>query len=133
LQYDNLGYIIGSDHYNLKDSLLRKQVLTHDGKGNYTKNEYFDSNGKKLYYQFLSLNDKGKVINMMAYDGKDSLLSKSINTYNEKGLLVKQNTGNSVWDYKYLKFDKNGNWLELAAIIDNGKFRVFAERYYEYY
>ena len=133
LNYDDMGYLTGGEGYDMKDSLNSKQIYTHDGNGNYTKNEYFDANDQKQFYQVLTLNDKFKVIELKVYNGKDSLLSKSVNSYDDKGFLIKQNSDNLIWDYKYLKFDKNGNWQELTAIIDNGKFKVFAERYYEYY
>lgn len=132
MSYDDMGFVTGSEQHSPKDSLMRKQVAT-PGKGYYTKMEYFDPKGKKLFYQVLTLNNEGKVIDLLGYNGKDSLVYRSQNTYDEKGLMKKQNTGNAVWDYKYLKFDQNGNWLELVATIDNGKYRIFAERYYEYY
>lgn len=130
--YDNLGFISGIERYNLNDSLLNKQVLTHDGKGNYTGLGLWDSKGNKLYNQVYLLNEKEKVISTEVYDAKDSLLFKSTTEYDKDGRFIKQSS-NSVWDMNYLKFDKKGNWTEVVAIIDNGKFRIFSEREYEYY
>lgn len=139
-QYDNMGYLIGGSSYRpIKDTLIVRQVFTHDGKGNYTKYEYFNSKNKRTAYQVISLNANGKVNEVKYFNKNDSLTGSLINTYNDKGFLIKQLSSSekpkstSPWIYKDLKFDDHGNWLECFAVIDNGKYKVLATRSYTYY
>lgn len=88
ISYDNLGYINTAEHHSMKDSLLDKQVLKNDGKGNYTRYEYWDPKGKMIYYQVFTVDDKGKVVNTNVYNGKDSLVFKGATEYDQEGRFI---------------------------------------------
>ncbi len=139
-QYDNLGYLIGATGYRQKvDTVVNKQVLTHDGKGHLTMLEYFNYKNERTGYNICSLNKEGDVIDTKYYNKNDSLVLTLINIYDEKEVIVKQEVvreepkSTSTWDYKDLKVDDHGNWIETYAVIDNGKYKIIAERTYVYY
>lgn len=139
-QYDNLGYFTGVISYRpLKDTLLNKQVLQLDGNGNYTKLEFFNYKGQRMYFQDFSLNPEGKVIEVKSYNMQDSLIGVLINTYNDNGQLIKQKSyserpkSESTWDYQDITSDDRGNWLESFCNIDDGKYKIIIGRSYIYY
>lgn len=139
-QYDNLGYFTGVIAYRpVKDTLLNKQVLTNDEKGNYTKLEVFNYKGQRIFFQDFSINPEGKVIEVRNFNMQDSLTGGMINTYNDKGQLIKQKSysekpkSESIWDYNDLSFDDHGNWLESFCNIDDGKYKIIIGRSYIYY
>lgn len=140
LEYDSLGYLIsGSTYRTGTDTSLGKQVWTHDGKGNYTKYEVISSKNQRIVYIVLLLNAEGKVIESKLFNTNDSLQRSMKNEYNDKGFLTRQVAFNEkekkkyVWDYKYLKYDDHGNWLEAFVNWDDGKYKILCERSYIYY
>lgn len=139
-EYDNLGQLIGAAGYRpLADTLVNKLVLAYDSKGNCTRFEYFNSKKQKTGYHVCSLDEKGNIIEAKYFNKKDSLTYTLTNIYDKNGSIIKQQTvvekpkSTGTWDYKDLKFDEHGNWIETYANIDNGKYKIFAERSYIYY
>jgi hypothetical protein len=139
-QYDKLGYIIeGSSYRPIVDTLVNKVVLTYDSKGNYTKIEYFNYKNQKTGYHVCSLDKDGNYIEAKYFNKNDSLAYTLTTTYDKNGSIIKQKTfdektkSSGIWDYKDLKLDVHGNWVESYANIDNGKYKVFIERSYIYY
>ena len=139
-KYDEKGYLIGGTGYRpAVDTIVNKQVLTHDGKGNITKYEYFNSKDARTAYQISTPDDKGNVLEVKFYDRYDSLRYSIKNIYDAKDNIIRQETSiekpksTVTWDYKDLKLDDHGNWIEEQAIIDNGKYKVMIERTYVYY
>jgi hypothetical protein len=136
-QYDSLGYLVGATGSRpIVDTLVNKLVIKHDASGNYTRFEYFNYKNQKTGYHVISLDEKGNYIEAKYYNKSDSLAFTSINTYDNTGNLIKQQTlvedpeSVSIWDYKDIKFDDHGNWIESYVDIDSGKYKIFAERTY---
>jgi|WetSurMetagenome_2_1015567.scaffolds.fasta_scaffold215515_2 hypothetical protein len=139
-QYDNSGYLTGATGYRpIVDTIVNKYVLTNDVKGSFTKIESFNSKGQRTSHQDCSVDEKGNVIEVKFYNRADSLTQTMKNIYNEDGSIIRQETliekpkSTIIWDYKDLKFDSHSNWIETYANIDNGKYKIFAERTYLYY
>jgi hypothetical protein len=139
-QYDNLGYLTGASGYRPKaDTLVNKLVITNDGKGNYTKLEYFNFKNQMTGYHVCLLDEKGNYTESKYFNKADSLVYTFTNTYDENGSIIKQQgyseklKTTEIWVYKDIKSDDRGNWIESYANIDNGKFKIFAERTYTYY
>jgi len=139
-QCDDLGYIVTATRYRpLVDTIINKYVLTNDGKNYYTKFEYFNYKNQRTGYQECTLDEKGNVLETKFYNKADSLALTMKNFYDEKYNIIRQETtaenpkGFSTWVYKDLKTDDHGNWIESLADIDNGKYKIFAERIYVYY
>jgi hypothetical protein len=139
-QYDGLGYLIGGSGYRpIKDTLVYKQVLTHDGKGNYTKIEYFNPENQRTGYYVFSLNAEGKVIESNRYNKSDSLVYTFKNVYNDKGSPVKldayfvKSKSTAKWEMNDIAVDDHGNCLERFCKIDDGKFKIIVERTFIYY
>jgi hypothetical protein len=139
-QYDNLGVLNGVVNYRpMVDTVINKVVLTNDGKGNFTRFEYFNSKNERTGYQVCTADEKGNIKETKFYNRADSLTLTMTNIYNEDGSIIRQETlnekskSNNIWDYKDLKYDDHGNWIETYANIDNGKYKIFAERIYLYY
>jgi phage-related protein len=135
-----MGYLIGSTGYRpIVDTLVNKLILTHDSKGNYTKFEYFNNKKQKTGYHVCTLDEKGNYIEAKYFNKSDSLTFTLTTIYDLNGNIIKQKTFNErtkstgVWDYKDLKLDGHGNWIETYSNIDNGKYKIFAERSYIYY
>ena len=140
LEYDNLGYFIGGSYYRpINDTLLSKAVLTHDGKGNYTKIESFNPKNERTSLRTLTLNNEGKVIDVKFFNKNDSLMANYINTYDDKGFIIRTQSiienprSTSTWDMKNLAYDDHGNLLECFSNIDDGKYKIMLVRSYIYY
>jgi hypothetical protein len=139
-KYDDLGYLIEATVYRpVVDTVVNKQVMIHDGKGNYTKYENFNSKDIRTAYQNVALDEKGNVLEVSFYDRFDSLRFSIKNIYGEKDNIIRQETNIEkpksmvTWDYKDLKLDDHGNWTEEQALIDNGKYKIIIERTFVYY
>jgi hypothetical protein len=139
-EYDNLGYLVGAKIYRpLVDTLVNKVVLAHDSKGNTTRFEYFNYKNQKTGYHICSLDEKGNYTEAKYFNKNDSLAYTLTNIYDTTGSIIKQQTldektkSTGIWDFKDLKFDDHGNWIEISVNIDNGKFKIFSERSYIYY
>ena len=139
-EYDSLGYTIGANVYRpLVDTILSKNIFSHDSKGNFTRFDYFNYKNQKTGYHVLSLDEKGNVIESKYFNKADSLRSSMTNTYDANGSMIKQQTFNvrtknsETWDYKDLKSDDHGNAIEYYANVNNGKYKIFAERSFIYY
>jgi len=139
-EYNSKKYLTGGKIYRpIVDTLISGFVITYDEKGNYTRIEYFDSKNQKRSYQVFTLNDLGNVIEVKFYSGADSLLLTFENTYNDKGFLVSQKSINenqketSLWISEEMEFDDHDNVVLISNNIDDGKFRIVAERVYTYY
>lgn len=80
-----------------------------------------------------------KVIETKFHSKDDTIGQTFINTYDDKGHLATQKVNierpkSTVnWEVQNLLFDDHGNWLQCYSNIDNGKFKLFAERTYIYY
>lgn len=139
-QYDKLGFLIGVSSYRpIVDTLVNKLILAHDVNGNITKFEYLNYKNQITGYHICSVDKGGNYLEAKYYNKNDSLVSTLINIYDKDGSIIKQKTFNErtkstgIWDYKDLKLDGHGNWIESYANIDNGKYKVFTERSYLYY
>ena len=139
-EYDNLGYFIGGSYYSsVNDTLISKAVLTHDGKGNYTQVEVFNPENERTNLRVLTLNAEGKVVDVKFFNKNDSLLAHYINTYDDKGFIIRTQSiienprSTSIWDMKNLAYDDYGNWIESISNIDDGKYKVLLVRSYIYY
>lgn len=139
-EYDNLGYLIGASGYRpLVDTLVNKMVLAYDSKGNFTRFEYFNNKNQKTGYHTCSLDERGNIIDAKYFNKNDSLTYTLSNIYDKNGNIIKQQTfaekpkSTGVWDYKDLKLEERGNWIETYANIDSGKYKIFAERSFIYY
>ena len=139
-EYDNKGYFVGGKTYRpIADTIISRFVLTYDDNGNYTRVENFDFKNMKRSYQVFSLNELQKVIEVKFYSGDDTLRQTFMNTYNDKGLLATQTVTTErpksviKWDVQDLLFDDNGNLLQCYSNVDDGKFKLVAERTYIYY
>jgi hypothetical protein len=138
-QYDNKGFIVGGSGYRpVNDSLLGKQVLAHDGKGNYTKIEFFNNRNERTSYRDFTLNSEGKVTGSKLFNMKDSLVNIQKNTYNRKGSLTKTEIFKnsklvSLWKMTENSVDDHGNCLETICDINKGKFKIIIMRAYIYY
>jgi hypothetical protein len=139
-EYDSRGYIAGGKVYRPKvDTLIYSFKITNDDKGNYTRIENFDFKNQKASYQVFTLNDLGKIIETKFFNKYDTLRQTFINTYNDKGFLATQKVyiekpkSTNSWDVQDLEFDDHGNALLIYSIVDEGKFKLVAERTYVYY
>jgi len=139
-QYDNSGFLIGGSIYRpIKDTLVTKQVLTHDGEGNYTKIEYFNPKNQRTNYYVFTLDVEGKVLESKYYNKSDSLVFTFINGYNDKGSPIKLDANfvkskrTSKWEMNDIAVDDHGNCLMRFSKIDDGKYKIIAERTYIYY
>lgn len=139
-EYDSQGYFAGGKAYGPKvDTLVYRFVITNDEKGNYAKLEYFNFRNLKGSYQVFSLNELGKVVETKFFNKYDTLRQTFINTYNDKGFLATQTVNierpksTVTWDVQDLLFDDHGNWLQCFSNVDEGKFKLVAERTYIYY
>jgi hypothetical protein len=138
--YDSRGYISGGKMYNAKtDTVLFTFKFNNNDKGNYTKIEFFNPKGLKGSSQVFALNEDGKVIEAKFFNKYDTLRQTFLNSYDEKGSLIKQTVkierpaSSITWNMKDLLLDDHGNWLQGYSIIENGKFKLFVERTYVYY
>lgn len=139
-EYDSQGFNAGGKIYNpVADTLVVRSVITNNEKGNLIKLEYFNFKNLKGSYQEFSLNEQEKVIETKFFSKDDTLRQTFSNTYNDKGFLatqtVKIERPKSIinWEVQHLLFDDYGNWLQCYSNIDNGKFKLVAERTYIYY
>lgn len=139
-EYDSQGfYVYGKFYKPLADTLLRRVVITNDKKGGYTRFEYFNFNNQKGSYQIFILNDLGKVIETKFYTRDDTLRQTFMNTYNDKGslsaqkILIEKPKSSIAWNVQLLKADEHDNSLLVYNNIDEGKFKLIAERTYVYY
>jgi hypothetical protein len=139
-EYDNKGNLsIVPGYRPLVDTLVNKVILGYDNKGNYNRFEYYNSKNKKTGYHVCTLDNQGNYIEADYFNKADSLSFTLTSVYDKNGNITKQTTLNvktkvtGVWDYKDLKTDTKGNWIESFATIDNGKYKIFAERIYVYY
>jgi hypothetical protein len=138
--YDSQGYFVGGKVYRPKvDTLISSFVITNDEKGNYTRLEYFDFKNLKGSYQVFTLNELGKVIETKFFTKDDTLRTTFVNTFTDKGFLATQKVyiekpkSTNSWDVQDLEFDDHGNVLLIYSNIDEGKFKLVAERAYIYY
>jgi hypothetical protein len=138
--YDNRGFISGGKMYNAQnDTVLFSFKFSTNDKGNYTKIEFFNPKGLKGSSQVFALNTAEKVIEAKFLNKNDTLRQTFINTYNDKGFLATQTVRTEKpastisWEVNYLLFDDHGNWLQNYSNIENGKYKLIAERTYVYY
>lgn len=138
--YDSQGYFAGGKVYRPKvDTLISSFVITNDEKGNYTRLEYFDFKNLKGNYQVFTLNELGKYIETKFFTKDDTLRQTFVNTFTDKGFLATQKVyienpkSTNSWDVQDLEFDDHGNVLLIYSNIDEGKFKLVAERTYIYY
>jgi len=139
-EYDSQGYFGGGKVYRpIVDTLISRFIITNDEKGNYTRIEYFNFKNQKGSYQVFALNELGKVIETKFFTRDDTLRQTFVNTYSDKGLLTTQKVyiekpkSTISWDVQDLEFDDHGNVLLIFSNIDEGKFKLVAERTYVYY
>lgn len=139
-EYDNKGYFIGGKGYKPGvDTLMGSNVITYDEKGNYVRTENFNFKNQKGSYVVFSLNEIGKVVEVKFFSKDDTLRLTYENAYNDKGFLAKQRTINiatgssNLWLAQDLEFDDHGNHILVYYNIDDGKFKLVAERTYIYY
>lgn len=139
-EYDSQGFLVGGKRYRpIVDTLMTSFIITNDEKGNYTKIEFFNFKNQLRGYQAFSLNELGKVIETKFFTRDDTLMQTYVNTYDDKGLITTQKIyiekpkSTISWDIRNLEFDDHGNVLMLFSNIDEGKFKLVAERTYIYY
>jgi hypothetical protein len=139
-EYDSHGYFTGGKLYRpIVDTLIRRVLLTYDEKGNYIRIEFFNSKDQKGSYQVFTSNELGKIIETKFYSKDDTLRQTFKNSYNAKGSLITQivevekPASTTRWDVQDLEFDEQGNLSLIYSNIDNGKFKLVAERKYIYY
>jgi hypothetical protein len=138
--YDDRGFISGGKMYNAQnDTVLFSFKFNNDDKGNYTKIEFFSPKGLKGSSQVFALNEAGKVIEAKFFNKYDTLRQTFLNSYDDKGTLVKQTVkterpvSSTTWNLKDLLSDDHGNWIQSYSNVENGKFKLFVERTYVYY
>ena len=139
-EYDSQGYLIGGKSYRpIVDTLMTSFIITNDEKGNYTRIDFFNFKNQLRGYQAFSLNELGQVIETKFFTRDDSLMQTFVNTYDDKGLLntqkiyIEKPKSTISWDVQDLEFDDHGNVLLIFSNIDEGKFKLVAERTYVYY
>ena len=139
-EYGSQGYFTGGKVYRpIVDTLISRFVITYDEKGNYTRLEYFNFKNQKGSYQVFRLNEPGKVIETKFFTKDDTLVQTFVNTFSDKGFLTTQKVyiekpkSTTSWDVQDLEFDDHGNVLLIFSSIDEGKFKLVAERTYLYY
>jgi hypothetical protein len=139
-EYDNKGNLSSAVGYRPRvDTLVNKVVLGYDNKGNFNKIEYYNSKNIKTGYHVCTLDNEGNYIEADYFNKADSLSFTLTSVYDKNGSITKQTTLNvktkvtGVWDYKDLKTDAKGNWIETYATIDDGKYKIIAERLFVYY
>ena len=140
LEYDDSNYLLGGLRYRpVVDTLFGRVMLTHDGKGNYTRSEYFDPQDKRTSYQTYLLDSEGRVTEYKSYNRNDSLVLTFINTYNEKGspiqldAYVERTKEASKWEMNDLAVDDRGNCIERLCRINDGKYQIIIGRNHLYY
>ncbi len=114
-----LDSIKGLIYSNIKDSKGKMSGYTTSSlKNNSTIiSNYFDENKQLQIRNTQKLNKEG-LINESEYYSKDSLfLSNTKFIYNDRGFIksiIAKDSSNKTHtlNYKYLKFDNNGNWLK---------------------
>jgi len=139
-EYDSQEYFVGGKVYRpIVDTLISSFIITNDDKGNWTRVEYFNFKNQKGNYEVFALNELGKVIETKFFNKDDTLKQTFVNTYNDKGFLATQKVltekpkSTVQWDVQDLVFDDHDNNLLIYSNIDQGKFKLVAERTYIYY
>jgi hypothetical protein len=139
-EYDTDGFLKGGKLYRCgADTLIASNVLTHDAKGNYTKVENMNFRNNKGGSEELVFNDDGRITEVRFINSKDTLDQSFLNEYDEKGFMTGQKVMDgksnmkSSWKISALKYDEHGNCTQILSDVDNGKFRLIAERSYIYY
>lgn len=138
--------------YEYEKNILKKQTIIDLIYNNSTYSDYeFQKNNyivrsfnktKNLNgYSNIFLNNEA-LISSQTWMNRDSIFSqKNYNSYNERGFLKSVicydslNKKNAELNYNYLKFDKNGNWIErIQYFKDNkNKFKQLIKRDIFYY
>lgn len=139
LLYNEKGMHIEDQRYRSGvDTLLNKNLLTPDEKGNFVEIKSFDSSGKLTSKDNFTWNDSNLVTGFMSYNSSDSLLNSAKGEYNDKGFYTKAEYLNGkgeiirIIKMDYTEYDEHGNWLS-ALIYDNDKPAFICRRVYEYY
>jgi hypothetical protein len=140
-EYDTKGSFVGGKTYRpIADTVINSFAISYDENGNYTRIENFNYKGMKGSYQVLIYhNEPMKVIETQFYSKDDTLRQTFRTTFSEKGFLqlqeviIEKPKSTETWKVQDLSFDDHGNWLQALNDVDEGKFRLVAERTYVYY
>ena len=107
--YDDYGFLVG------------KKVHTHDAKDNLIESILSDPKGVVMERRTYT-RDNGKLVQIMTYDGKGSLVLKQVNSHDAHGRLRDEtyyDPKNAVGKTAY-KYDEKGNISEVAFYLASG-------------
>jgi hypothetical protein len=137
IEYVN-GAMLVSSYRMPENELVQKINFTLNESGVAKKVEWTNPEGELRGYYLFELNENSLITGNKRFNGKDSLLSYTNKTYDDKGFntSIKSYDGNDEvnWDgkFEYLTYDEQGNWTSLRAAND-GELKLIVEREYEYY
>lgn len=147
-EYDDRNFLIIKDIYK-KKGLLRRFKFNYYDDGKLKSMEGYSSDGQynKLNSDFYEYKENGMVeikdgngdlTRIITFENNLKRISSDdgtyVNEFNENGDLDKKiKYGNISEQYKYLKFDNEGNWLERYAEDNNGNKSDYSKREIIYY
>lgn len=125
--------------YDKKNILLNKEIIEESTSKKIKARRFVKDEIYSGYEEFYGKYGITKSISYSYWDNKKSLYSTITYKYDKKGYLISKNTVGypshyNVIRYKYLKFDKKGNWLKrLTFIGTSSELWYFTIRKYEYF
>ena len=137
-KYNSKGKLIESKNYKGENLFYTITTTYPTANSEQTKKEMADGNFTTLNY--FEYDDKKNLTLYKDMDSKGNLVSKTINTYNDKGDLIlkrKYNDKGEEEEHNYMKYeyeyDSKGNWVKKTEFLFNGNTLDFSERKIEYY
>jgi hypothetical protein len=122
---DEKGKLTGYSTYFLKNN----SIITSN---------YFNENKQLKFILTQKLNEKGLIYENTYFDKDSILITNTIIKFNEKGFIksiIGKDSSNKILtiNYKYLKFDNNGNWMKRIEEYEDKSFNEIKIRDIIYY
>lgn len=128
--------------YNLRGKKVEKRwkdsnneidhlaTFIYDKKGNKIEKRWSETDGSLLKTATYSYNETGNKIAEVIISVKDSMNERTIFRFDNRNNLIEENLYNSAdsiphrYTFKYLEFDKAGNWLKRLQLEKNIPIRI---------
>jgi hypothetical protein len=123
--YDDKGRKVEEAYYTTEEYWASKAVYGYDERGNKVSETYYKASGMITGKMGFKYDEKGRVIEDVLYDAKGMIERKMVYGYDARGKKTEETSygadGNiaSQWISEY-KYDKTGNWIEMASRWTSG-------------
>ena len=124
-EYNDKGQKVKGSSFDTDGELTDVSKFEYNNRGQEIKTSSFDIDGELESVVKTEYNDKGQEVKYSHYDNEGEVTWISTFEYNDSGNVSTTSSFGedgeleSVLEYKYIKFDKEGNWLERESYVKN--------------